>query len=120
MNNKILAIHNLYLYHCFAETLKILKLRQPISLFSKYNLSDRKPTLPINSFPSSDFISRSTLIWNDIAPIFKLVDFSVKIGSLKKRLKNALLQMQHRENPNDWTAEDFNIKKICPESVKDH
>ena len=111
-NNQILSIHNLYSYHCFTETLKILKLRQPISLFSKFNLSERKSTLLLNPLPSNDFISRSTMIWNDIAPIFKLADFSVKIGPLKKQLKNAFLLMQHRENPNDWTVEDYNTKKL--------
>jgi len=112
MNNQILSIHNLYSYHCFTETLKILKLRQPIALFDKYNPSDRKPTLLLSSSSSSDYISRSTSIWNDIAPTFKLADFSVKIGPLKKQLKKALLLMQHRENPKDWTVEDYNIKKI--------
>ena len=111
MNNQILSIHNLYSYHCFTETLKILKLRQPIALFDKYNPSDRKPTLLLSSSSSSDYISRSTSIWNDIAPTFKLADFSVKIGPLKKQLKKALLLMQHRENPKDWTVEDYNIKK---------
>ena len=114
-NNKILSIHNLYTYHCFMETFKVLKLRQPISLFSKYNFSDRKSTLLLNSFPSSNFFDRSTSLWNDIAPAFKLLDFSAKIGPVKKQFKKALLLNQHRENPNEWTEDDHNTKKICPE-----
>ena len=97
------------------ETFKVLKLRQPISLFSKYNFSDRKSTLLLNSFPSSNFFDRSTSLWNDIAPAFKLLDFSAKIGPVKKQFKKALLLNQHRENPNEWTEDDHNTKKICPE-----
>ena len=115
--NQILSIHNLYMYHCFCETLKILKLRQPISLFSKYNLSERKSTLLINSFQSNSFIGKSTMIWNEIAPSFRLTDFSVKIGSLKRQLKNKLLINQHRENPSDWTVEDHNAKKIDTDKI---
>ena len=40
----------------------------------------------------------------NIAPSLKLTDFSAKIGPLKKQLKKALLLNQHKENPNDWTA----------------
>ena len=111
-DNQILSIHNLYSYHCFTETLKILKLRQPICLFEKYKLSNRKQTLLINSFPSNGFTERSTSIWNNIAPSLKLTDFSAKIGPLKKQLKKALLLNQHKANPNDWTVDDHNLSKI--------
>jgi hypothetical protein len=63
-DNEILSIHNLFSYHCSTETLKILKLRQPICLCEKYKLSNRKQTLLINSFPSNGFTERSTSIWN--------------------------------------------------------
>ena len=33
----ILTIHSLYTYHCFLELLKILKFRQPYSLFELFN-----------------------------------------------------------------------------------
>ena len=111
-DNQILSIHNLYSYHCFTQTLKILKFRQPICLFEKYNLSDRKPTLLINSLPSNGFIERSTSLWNSIAPSLKLTDFSAKIGPLKNQLKKSLLLNQHRENPNDWTMDDYNLSKL--------
>ena len=106
-NNQILSIHNLYSYHCFTETLKILKLRQPICLFEKYKLSGRKSTLLINPLPSNGFTQRSTSIWNSIAPSLKLTDFSAKIGPLKNQLKKSLILNQHRENPNDWTVDEF-------------
>ena len=57
------------------------------------------------------------MIWNEIAPSFRLTDFSVKIGSLKRQLKNKLLINQHRENPNDWTVEDHNAKKIDTDKI---
>ena len=96
------------------ETFKILKLRQPISLYEKYNISSRKLTLLINSFPSKNFFDRSTSLWNEIAPSFKLEDYSVKIGYIKNQLKQALLVNQHRENPQNWTEDDYNNNKICP------
>ncbi len=113
--HKILSVHNLYSYHCFMETFKILKLRQPISLYEYYNISDRKPTLLINSFPSQSFFDRSNSVWNKVAPSFKLEDFSVKISYIKNQLKGALLHNQHRENPKDWTEDDYNLSKILPQ-----
>ena len=55
--------------------------------------------------------------WNEIAPSFKLSDFFVKIGFLKKQLKKKLQINQHRENPNDWTVEDHNAKKIDTDKI---
>ena len=109
----ILSIHNLYTYHCFMEVFKILKLRTPISLHSKYNISKRKPTTLISSLPSNSFIYRSTFIWNTLAPKFKVYDYSVKISLIRTSLKKLLLLTQHRETKIEWTSEDHNIHKIA-------
>ena len=111
--HKILSIHNLYAYHCYMETFKILKFRQPRSLFNSYNISERKPTLLKSEFPSQSFIDRSTGIWNIVTPKLKFEDFSPKVGFIKRFLKKALLNSQHRETPQDWTVEDFNLTKLC-------
>ncbi len=112
--NKILSIHNLYTYHCFMETYKILKFRQPRSLFDTYNISERKPTLLIAGFPSRKFSDRSISIWNSAAPKLEIFDdYSRKVGFVKNILKKALLTSQHRETPLEWTVEDHNILKLC-------
>ena len=110
--NKILSIHNLYTYHCFMETFKILKFRQPRSLFDSYNLSERKPTLLIAGFPSQNFTDRSISIWNVITPKLKIDDYSPNASGLKNRLKEKLHINQHKDNPMDWTVEDYNITKL--------
>ena len=38
-NNGILAINNLYTYHCFMETFKIIKFQSPIGMYSLYSFS---------------------------------------------------------------------------------
>ena len=110
--NKILSIHNLYTYHCFMETYKILKFRQPRSLFDNYNISERKPTLLISRFPSQNFTDRSTRLWNSIAPKLGFEDYSPKVSLIKSSLKKALQISQHRETPLEWTTEDYNISKL--------
>jgi hypothetical protein len=66
VKHKILALKNLYSYHTCMETFKILKLRDLITLYEQYTLSDRKPTLIINAHPSENFESKSKKIWNSI------------------------------------------------------
>ena len=108
----ILSIHNLYHYHCLMEVFKILKLRTPISLYSSYNISHRKPTTLITPIPSNNFISRSTYIWNTIAPKLKVPDYSVKISCVRSALRKILFKLQHKENKCTWTTEDYNINKL--------
>ncbi|MCP4460444.1 MAG: hypothetical protein GY816_20845, partial [Cytophagales bacterium] len=110
--HKILAMKNLYTYHTFMEIFKILKFRFPISLYEQFQISSRKETTLTTSFPSADFISRSTRIWNIITPKFKLPDYSCKISATKSGLKKALFKIQHAENEISWTENDFNFNKI--------
>ena len=94
------------------EVLKILKLRDPITLFENYSISNRKPTLLIQDNPANNFLSRSTKIWNILTPKFKLIDFSFNISTVKTRLKNALLKLQDSNDPIAWTTNDFDINKL--------
>ena len=109
---KILALQNLYTYHTFMETFKILKLRCPTSLFDLFHVSSRKETTLISPFPSNDFICRATTIWNTIAPKLKLLDYSHNISLAKSSLKRALMGIQHAENDLHWTLNDFDMKRI--------
>ena len=108
----ILTLQNLYFYHTYMEVLKILKFRDPIALFEKYSLSDRKPTLLIQDIPANNFVSRSTKIWNLVTPKYKLVDFSCNISMMKTRLKKGLLRLQSSNDPITWTTNNFDINKL--------
>ena len=112
--NKILSVFNLYTFHTIMETFKILKLQSPKPLYSSYVISQRKQTTIIQKSPSMDFSYRSSVLWNMLSTTLKVNDFSAKIAPTKKLLKNLLFTLQHHENPNDWTVEDFNPRKIRP------
>ena len=115
--NRILGLENLYTYHTFMETFKILKLRTPISLYNLYNKSHRKELiLIVSSSPTKDFITRSTTLWNSIAPKFKFHDYSYKISQAKCNIKNALLSLQNAGETHSWSESNFNAQKIqyCP------
>ncbi|KAL5261473.1 hypothetical protein ACHWQZ_G007251 [Mnemiopsis leidyi] len=111
--NGILALENLYTYHTFMETFKILKLHTPISLYNLYHRSLRKELiLIVSSSPTKDFITRSTTLWNSIAPKFKFHDFSYKISQAKCNIKNALLLLQNSGETHSWSENNFNAQKI--------
>ena len=112
MKHKILAIRNLYTYHTYMELFKILKLRDPITIFEHFTTSDRKPTLIINELPAENFVSRSTKIWNAITPKLKLTDYSAKIGSIRNSLKALLFRQQNSDDPITWISDKFNIEKF--------
>ena len=113
MKHKILALQNLYTYHTFMETFKILKLRTPISLYNLYNKSARKElTLIVSSCRTNDFISRSTTLWNTIAPKLKLTDYSYKISLAKLNIKKVLHSVQNAGDALSWTENDFDAQKI--------
>ena len=107
--HNILAFKNLYTYYTFMEVFKILKLECPTSLHDQFKISARKETSLISQFPSFDFISRSTKLWNTIAPKLGITEFSHKISHAKSTLKKALLKLQHTADGVSWTSNDFDI-----------
>ena len=107
-----MSVQNLYSNHSLMETYKILKFRQPWSLYDKYNISDRKASLLISGFPSLMFTDRTTSLWNTIAPKLKLEDFSPKVSCIKNKIKKSLLVNQYKEPLQEWTVEDFNLASL--------
>ena len=101
---KILTVHNLYVYHCTLEMFKILKLRTPISLHSCLNISKRKPTLIITPKPSIYFLYKSAILWNKLCKelLGDCQDFSIKLGFAKNNLKVHLLSVQSNFDSNLW------------------
>ena len=108
----ILAFKNLYSYHTFMEVFKILKLECPTALHQRFTLSKRKNTTLISQLPSQDFISRSTKLWNIIAPKIGLFDYSYKISLARNCLKRALLKLQHASDCTNWTSNDYDVTKL--------
>ncbi len=110
----ILALENLYIYYTFMETFKILKLHTPISLYNLYEKSRRKElTLIASSCHTNDFITRSTTLWNTIAPKLKFGDYSFKISLAKTNVKKALHTIQMSGDMCSWTENNFNVQKIA-------
>lgn len=113
---KILSVQNLYSYHSFMETLKILKFRSPISLHTHYQLSRRKYLTHIQLNPpqtSTHFIYRSSVLWNTLRHKIGLTDISVSTTGIKNKVKEALFVNQHRHDKLEWLpTHDFNIDLI--------
>ena len=83
ISENILTVHNLYVYHCLLEIIKLLKLRTPIGLCSFLNVSARKPTLIITSDPSNGFFYKSGKLWNVLKShiLEGSTDFSIKFNN---------------------------------------
>ena len=114
--HEILAVQNLYHYHTFMETFKLLKFRSPLSLMGHYEFSRRKCltyTTIIPPSPNNSFIYKSSIIWNTIRSRLNIDDLSISTEVVKNRVKNALFLNQHRHSLLDWIpTHDFNIEKI--------
>ena len=86
-HNNILAIQNLYTYHCYLELYKIMKFRAPISLHEGYTCSSRKPCLLIcQADPPDNHNTRSTKIFNVLTPKFRMTDFTTSVMSMKRKI----------------------------------
>ncbi len=117
--HSILALENLYTYHCYLETYKIMKFRAPMVLFSGYKTSDRKPTLMIQPIGNvENHNTRSTKLWNTITPKLKVSDLTMSIDCLRRKLKESLLVIQHKNSSLDWTSEDFNSTNLIFDKLK--
>ena len=109
----ILSYMNLYTYHTYMEVFKILKFRDPLVIYEQFNVSHRKSSLLINTFPAKNFVCRATNIWNTITPKLKLADHcSAKIAYAKSNLKKLLLRLQSSVDDMSWNSDNFNIEKM--------
>ena len=111
--HKLLAVQNLYTYHCFMEIYKILKFRTPISMHSLYTISRRIDTTLITPLPTPYFIYQSAFLWNSIRPKLGLNDFSVSLGTVKANLKRTIFHNQHQHSNIEWLkSHDFDVGKL--------
>ena len=117
-HNNILAIQNLYTYHCYLELYKIMKFRAPISLHEGYTCSSRKPCLLIcQADPPDNHNTRSTKIFNVLTPKFRMTDFTTSVMCLRGKLKHALLTNQHNHALLDWTVKDFDCTNVIVQKL---
>ena len=111
--NSILAVQNLYSYHCFMETFKILKFRTPISMHSLYKFSTHNDMNLIPNLHDKQFLYQSSIIWNMLRKKIGISDFSCNISSVKISLKKSLnANQQQHDNMNWLPSHDFDIKQL--------
>ena len=114
--HEILAVQNLYHYHTFMETFKLLKFRSPLSLLEHYQFSRRKCLTYINIIPpppSDSYIYKSSVIWNTIRSRLSINDLSISTEVTKNQVRTALFANQHFHSLTDWIpTHDFNIVNI--------
>ena len=110
-SHSIMTVHNIYNYHCFMEIFKILrfKFRMPISIYSEFNISKRKEAFLITPVPSTDFIYKSSSLWNSLRVKLGIHDFSINISLVKTKLKSLILAHQHSGRENVWNPENLII-----------
>ena len=127
--NRILNLFNLYIYHTFINTFKILKTYTPVSLYTLFSLSQESthfllflPKITLDKC-KNNFIFKSCSIWNClITNIFELSlpndkgiivrgsspnsDFCTPIAFVKSKLKIYLLTKQMFGNSVEWLPEN--------------
>ena len=111
--NDILAVHNIYTYHCFIELFKILKFRQPYSLFKLFDLplsstrstryNDTHIKVLVRSFCSL-FTYKAPKIWNGFRIKLEIFDFSPSDCVIRTHFKNLILSIQHSGSSMEWNT----------------
>ena len=110
VTHELLCIQNLYRYHCILETYKILKFRQPISMYSLFTRSRRKEDLLIAPTPSNNFNYQSCSLWNKYRQVRGVCDLTTTttLCTFKSGLKRCLLGVQRRYDSIEFNERNFN------------
>lgn len=128
--NGIMCIYNLYIYHTFMETFKVIKDHSPISIYNLFNMSPRYekllmiiPAVTLDK-TKQNFVAKSASIWNRLicnvlnkcsAEKNGIVipgshigsDMSASIAFIKNRLKIYLLSEQKKGDETLWELSNF-------------
>ena len=139
MNKKYLyTLHHLYIYHTFIDTLKIIKFRTPVSIFSLFTSSPSENNFKLLipkvrlDLAKNNYIFQASCIWNELIPVMlnKCLpnkdglmvpgseidsDLTISIGVVKKKLRVVLLNAQEIDPLKDllgWA----NSQKWFPEN----
>ena len=107
--NKIFTVHNLHRYHCMLELFKILKTYTPESIYSLFNVSNRKENFIRTPNPSNIFTYKAAHLWNEhrteLLGSKKLSLTNVAI--FKSSLKRHLSCMQAEHDPLEWNELNY-------------
>ena len=121
----ILNLRNLYYYHIFMETFKVLKFGTPISVCNLISLLPQTDKLRLElplvrlEITKQNFAFKATLIWNDLSGhVFekciptesgliipgssKDSDLGASTGTIKSKLKSHLLSQQKLGDALKW------------------
>jgi hypothetical protein len=91
--HELLTVENLYRYRSVMELFKTIKTRIPISLYSSFNLSERKDNYLITPPPTTQFFYKSAWMWNEFRKVSTL-NFTSPCCLVKRQLKKSLLGTQ--------------------------
>ena len=115
----ILACANIYINRTCLETLKILKYREPASLYKLYNQSSRS-NLIITPIPSTQITYTGAKLLNSAIKIISKKEYpvNIKIGPFKTNLKKCLLQIQKMHGEEDWYPANFDIETATQTKIE--
>ena len=123
--HNLLSLKNLYEYHIFMETFKILKHKTPISICNKFNLCPKNNKLLLMiprvrlDVSQQNFVYQATQIWNERSKIVfnrcdpeisgivipgssENSDLGASVSVIKSKLKTHLLESQKIGHSTDW------------------
>ena len=118
----ILAFQNIYNYQTCLETLKILKFRSPMALYSNFRPSPRNNGIYlITSSSSMNFTYNGSRKWNMIIKILSISDpvCSIKVGSFKRCVKACLMKIQNMYDPQEWCDKNFELETAIQTKVRE-
>ena len=116
-NLELMSIQNLYLYRSFMELFKILKFRLPYSLFMLFDLSvtHHRATrhngtyINIVSKSSTNFTFKAAVQWNILRVKLGILDFDVRVSSIKNNLKSLILSNQSCGESTEWNDQNHRL-----------
>ena len=99
--------------------LKILKFRQPYSVYSLFDISSQQSRstrhqgtyIKLNTArPNAHFTYNVALVWNNLRTKLGIHDFGISVSAVKNKLSSLILSIQSCGQPNEWN--DVNNRLI--------
>ena len=111
--NEILALENLYFYHCCSEIFKVFKFRDPIVIFNRFKFSKGHKDLFLTTpKPSNLYSYHTSVAWSTARKILKIKDASTPVTSLKDKLRKHLLDKQLLGDDINWIDLNFEDPQV--------
>ena len=98
------------------QIFKILKYRTPLTMYEHYQISKRQALTYIKiitPMPNTQFIYKSSILWNTIRPKLGIQDMGISTSQVKTTLRNLIHSNQHSHSDIEWLpTHDFNPAKL--------